>query len=362
MNNYIPFLKLKRNEISALKNLSQKILNELTVFFDFPASKDLTADEFIKKADSVYRSIKKNLCGLNFYLDTYDIDSSLIINGNCCYQYLIDKFNGLPIVPVTGIDREPEHQMVIIDAVQNHQLSTERIALRISETDYQSFATIRQDVNDILNCLNLFDEIDLILDSRIYQDLSSVDYTSTICNFIDNFAGYCNDNAIKLGKIIISGSSIPASIRDVAEPNSSTIVERAELFVYQNVLHQIDRSYNLFLGDYGITSPDYSDLDIPKTAMLKVLAPRIIYSYDNLHYISRGGAIQTHARGFSQYNDQANTIISNDFYRGSDYSWGDDLLYEIGYNSKGTGPGSIIAPALNTHITYMFCDYTPEEH
>lgn len=107
-----------------------------------------------------------------------------------------------------------------------------------------------------------------------------------------------------------------------------------------------------------MVSPNYSDLDIIPEAMLNVTAPKILYPFDNYHYIIRGGALKTHPRRFAQYFDLAETLVAKNFFRGRDYSFGDRFLEE---KSCGTGncvtPASIIKPAVNAHITFMFKDY-----
>ena len=133
---------------------------------------------------------------------------------------------------------------------------------------------------------------------------------------------------------------------------------RVELDIFDGVYDEIVDNFSVVLGDYGIVSPDYSDIGIPPEAMLNVLAPKILYTFDRQHYITRGGAISTHERGFLQYNDLAAEIIAKPFYRGADYSFGDNYIEE---KSRSVGkivmPGTIIKPTVNLHITYMLNDY-----
>ena len=115
---------------------------------------------------------------------------------------------------------------------------------------------------------------------------------------------------------------------------------------------------NMVLGDYGVISPDYSDIKIPSNAMLNVMAPKIIYTYNRKHFIIRGGAIKTHERGFKQYNDFAEIIVLKPFYRGPGYSYGDNFIEQKSRSiGKKVMPGTIIKPTVNAHITYMMKDY-----
>jgi len=159
-------------------------------------------------------------------------------------------------------------------------------------------------------------------------------------------------------KLIVTGSSIPASIRDVAQVESEVDINRAELEIFNRVGREIGVSFDIVLGDYGTISPNYSDLNIMPEVMQNVMAPKIIYAFDNFHYIIRGGALKTHPRRYAQYFDLAEILVAKSFYRGEGYSFGDRFLEEKSY---GTGsnvtPSSIIKPTVNAHITYMFKDY-----
>lgn len=86
----------------------------------------------------------------------------------------------------------------------------------------------------------------------------------------------------------------------------------------------------------------------------RVMTPRITYSYDNNHYIIRGGALATHVRGDDQYFDLAKIITLKPFYRGSIYSFGDGFIFEKSQSigNKVTA-SSILKPTINAHIIYM---------
>ncbi len=88
------------------------------------------------------------------------------------------------------------------------------------------------------------------------------------------------------------------------------------------------------------------------------MAPKVIYSYDDVHFVARGGALRTHARGNLQYNDIARDLCSQPFYRGPAYSFGDKFLDD---KANGLGnkvmPSTILKPTINAHITYMVRDF-----
>jgi Beta protein len=355
MIKYVPFLKLKGNEIMAVKELDADLRQTLTPFFDFPYMKERTEESFKKTARRMFRSINRHLKDIPyFYLDNYDVNSSLTVDGNNSYAYLLSIFEDLSVVPVISIDRSDDHMQAVCEAKDSGDLKSNLIALRFVAEYFESFDVVAGDIEGRLgDTFRRFDNVDLILDCRVCLNQNLDSLTSSIKLFIQNFI-----DVYSVNKIIVTGSSISASIGDILETHHEVELHRVELDVFDGVYDEIGNNFNVVLGDYGIVSPNYSDISIPPEAMLNVLAPKIIYTFDRQHYIIRGGAIRTHERGFLQYNDLAAKIITKPFYRGADYSFGDNYIEE---KSRSVGnnvmPSTIIKPTVNLHITYMLNDY-----
>ncbi|WP_419204682.1 beta family protein [Bordetella trematum] len=191
------------------------------------------------------------------------------------------------------------------------------------------------------------------MDNRLCLNVNAEDRSQKIVSFINSAV-----DRLDIYAFIISGSSISASIRDILNVEKEHHHARTELDIYRNTVPHL-RGRNIYLGDYTVVSPYYSDVDIPKEAMQNVTAPKVIYSYGSNHYIARGGAIKTHKRGLHQYNDIAAHIVKQPFYRTPGYSYGDNFIYlkSLGQGNKVT-PGSILKPTINLHITYMLRDFT----
>ncbi len=355
MIDYVPFLKLKSNEIMALKELDNDLLSEITPFFDYAKRPDITEENFISTADKMARSLKKNAGNLGaFYLDNYDIDSDFEVLGSCNYAYLLSLFVGLPVIPVVSIDRSEQHIMAVYEAKESGIISTDVVAFRVTPEDFQEYDLISEDIVDELDgVFNLFSNIDLVLDSRVCLTHNVDDMSGKICSFIQKFIHDYN-----VRKIIITGSTIPASISGIIGVESDTEIIRVEVEIFQRVISEIGKEFSLTFGDYGTVSPNYSDIDIPATSMRRVTAPKIIYSYDNHHYIIRGGALHTHPLAERQYEGMCSTVLSKSYYRGEDYSFGDRYLDE---KSRGEGnnatPSTMVKPLVNSHITYMCKDF-----
>ncbi|MDG4475393.1 beta family protein [Thiovibrio frasassiensis] len=354
-NRYIPFLKLKSSEILAIKELSDELKENFVPFFDFPRQKKNTQLAFKSTTEKMVRSMSSHLKeNFNFYLDNFDIDSILEIDSINNYAYLLKSFSEFNVIPVVSIDRCAEHLAAVVDAKSSGELSSVVFALRLVPEDFASYDAVADEISDaLIEIFALFDSVDLIFDCRVClgQDLKQLKIN--IVEFANDFS-----KDYPLRKLIVAGSSIPASIRDVAGAESEVELTRPELKIYKSVEKEIGQIYDVVLGDYATVSPFYSELDIMPEIMQNVTAPKIIYSFDDQHYIIRGGALKTHQRGFAQYFDLAAVLVSKNFYRSAEYSFGDHYLSEKSLGiGKNVTPSSIVKPTLNAHISYMLKDF-----
>lgn len=355
MNNYTPFLKLKTNEVTALSEVDISLQSELTPFFDFPRdNKTMSEDKFITKAGKAKKSIAKHLKNIpSFYLDNFDIDSNLTIDGDSNYKYLLELFSNLPMIPVVGIDRNDEHINSVINAKETGILNGNKIAIRFTPEDFEEYELVADDIEDMLNeVIKMFQEVDIIFDCRVCINQNVNTLSSNIIDFIKKFT-----DTYEVNKVIITGSSIPASIADIISTDTEIEQLRNELNIFNTVVNTPSMIFNLFLGDYGVVSPNYSDIDIKDSLMRTVTAPKILYPYDKKHFIIRGKGLQQY--GNEQYNVLSKIITLKSFYRGKEYSYGDNFLEEKSLNiGNQVTQSSILKPTINAHITYMLNDYT----
>ena len=354
MNNYVPFLKLKVNEVAALSVLENDVKSVITPFFDLPKKDAMTPLSFKDLVKKAAASIEKNLKGINvFFLDNFDIDDRLLVDGSNNYEFVIKTFSNMVFIPVIGLDRSAHRNNLVFESKKRGLIKSDVAAVRLSVEDFESFELVRDDIADFLmQGHKLFSKWALILDNRFcfYVDIKR--RAEVISNFLNDAQGLFDPDLV-----VVTGSSVPSSIRDVVAVESEATHSRVELSIYREVAKRVD-GHNLCLGDYTIVSPLYSDLDIPPEAMQNVIAAKIIYSYNDVHYVARGGALKTHPRGRLQYNDIAMRIVSKPFYRGASYSFGDNFLNEKA-NGLGSGitPSSILKPTINTHISWMVKDF-----
>ena len=349
---YVPFLKFKVNEIAAVKALSVVDKRRLSPFFDLPRRDILDSGTLKSLIDIAHRKYEINLTALPFfYLDNFDINDNILINGDDNYLYALEKFSTANIVPVVGIDRSERRNEVVIETKKNELIQLDTVALRVGAEDLVSYTLIEDELNELFDKLNEhFVDFHLIIDNRVCHNIDINARAAQIIKFIDDIS-----EDIEFDKIIVTGSSITASIKDLLDPNSDITIERSELKLFDKVQDEVE---DVVLGDYTSVSPNYSDVKIPGEYMRKVTAPKLMYIFDEHLYLRRGGAIDGHPRGNKQYNDLSAILIAEPFFRGGLYSFGDKYIEEKANNiGNDASPSTIPKALINAHIAYMLNDF-----
>jgi hypothetical protein len=347
---YVPFLKSKQNEIHALAGLNKDILLKIVPFFDYPKKAGNKAGDIGAAIGSLAKKFKTHLSDVSeFYFDIYDLDNDLEIEGKHLYEFILQEFSDLPLVPVVSVDRSDAHQESVVQAMNSKHISSSAVAFRVTPEDFQSFDAISEDIDNILGPIfSLFDSVDLVFDCRICAGLNAEKVSKQIDGFTRSFA-----SNYPVRRVVITGSSIPASAADILTPNSEEFVDRREIDIYGSAKSL--GAANYLFGDYTTISPDYSDADIPAEQMQGRITAKLIYSFVGQHYFIRGGSLKT--KGRDQYYDLAAVLCSKEFFRGPTYSIGDAYFYE---KSRREGAqcyvNTVIRPAIDAHITYVVQD------
>ncbi|WP_335957983.1 beta family protein [Acinetobacter bereziniae] len=348
--NYIPFLKFKVNEVGALKELEIHLKETLTPFFDLPRKENISEEAFKKMIEQLVRKYELNLKAFSeFYLDNFDIDDSLKISGDENYKFALEKFINTPLIPVVGLDRSPQRNQLVFDYAS--LLKTDTVAIRLTSEDLD-YQLNEDDLNDLLEaCNENYKKIHLIIDNRICLNIDVDERAQVIIEFIEAIT---KDK--DFDKIIVAGSSIPASIRDILDTGEQKILDRDEISIYRIVKAHHN---TICLGDYTVVSPNYSDVQVRGELMGKVTTPKVFYPFSDKMFATRGYALETHPRGHQQYNDLSLIVIGQSFYRTKINSFGDNYIYEKAHLicKKNVTPSSIPKPLVNLHISFMLKNF-----
>lgn len=352
-HNYTPFFKFKTNEVAGLSVLSSRLKAEVTPFFDLPRKNGMTRADFEKSVDSCYKKAEKYLTAFPYiFIDSFDIPDTIAKGGSPNCRVVIEAFADFEYVPVLGLDRAADHNQAIFDAKAADEIISDTVVVRFQPDEFASFDLIEDDLIELVNTgSGLFSSWIFVFDCRVCLESDRMKLAKNIANFVS-----AANKAIEVEKYIVVGSSIPASITDIAKPSDKSVIARAELEIFHAAQSMLGGAL-LSLGDYTIVSPTYSELTISPELLLSVTAPKVFYAFKNCHYIVRGGRIKT--GGYGQYDDICEEIVSKAFYRQAPYSWGDNFikLRADGHRERNITPSTILKPTICAHIEYMAKDY-----
>lgn len=165
-----------------------------------------------------------------------------------------------------------------------------------------------------------------------------------------------NINAIQsqlsniLQDLSISYSGLNVSVISTSFPPQKTqnkdvweVIPNLDLPLYFNLKSSF-KEINLIYGDYGSTNPTSAIEYVPGMQII----PCVTY-YDNYYwYQMKTGS----SHEFNKFVDLANCIISEPFYHGNGFSWGDTYINAIATQSSGNGnSGTWNGIRINQHVT-----------
>jgi hypothetical protein len=353
MNNYVPFLKFKSNEVIAIGELSADVFERVSPFFDFPRpNEDKTTETFLSDIKRLSKSVSKHIPNIQeLYVDTYDYDHADYIDGKYSYYRLVESLKDIKVVPVVSIDRSDDHLNAVLELQGNTIVQSDVVALRLTIEDFANYNVVKDEISEFLGGIfDRFEEIDLIFDCRVCSSLDEGDAAQKIVNFSRLF-----EQSYAVRKKITTGSSIPASISEILPVNSELDLDRKEIQIYQGVIGELNNDEFIF-GDYATVSPNYSDVKIIPEMMQNIMTAKLTYTYADKHFLIRAGSLKTN--GYGQYFDLARSLVSRNFFRGENYSNG-DAYFEEKSRREGSNcmPGTIIKPSVNAHITFVVRDF-----
>jgi Beta protein len=347
MITYVPFLKAKRGELTAMGELTPKVKQAICPFLDFPRKKaQYDSHAYASTAHSIATSLKKHWGDdAEFYFDDLDIAQNLKVEGEHQYAYVLGALRELQVIPVVGLDRT-NHNATVARLKRNGEIASTTVAVRAVQSDFEDFDLNKDEIAyDLSDVFEGFEDIHLILDCRLCSGANVPTTAQQIAAFAQKFCAVYS----KARRVIVTGSSIPASIRDVIAVDSTETVARRELEIITKARDLSD--LNLIVGDYATVSPFYSDADLDPKLMQTVMTPRLIYPFKHSFFVTRGVSMKS--GGQEQYVGLTTELCAQGFFRRS-YSTGDDYFYE---KSQGIGKnatnGTVVKPSVVAHITYM---------
>lgn len=320
---YIPILKWKQGEQGALKELSAIVKNSIIPLIqitpDFNESKLVSTIKFWEDTPLYFDVLP----------ECYEEDDKI-------YFRILEKFNPDYTIPVLSLNDD-------IDVIRKaNSLSNLGFALRIVSSDTEYVENVLKQIIQNFNP----GSIDLILDIKhINQENYNEKYIvlKSILSDISSINDYRN--------VILATSSFPNTLTAVERYELSTI-ERLDWSFWKKCVDKLNKKFNINLiySDYVVDTPNY-------VAYIPGMSPlfKIRYTSDDNFIILKGQTIKKGGLEPDSISDLCQTLVTSCYFKGSDFSWGDEYIYEH-CNNSAKSYGNLttwIKVGTNHHITFV---------
>ena len=336
---YSPFVKTKRGESKALKELDSRVKHSIVPFFDVLAlSRGVTSESDVHKHLEKQVSMvelawaDQNIC----YVDLYDVNPAARaldgVHPLTLINALLEK-KKISYVPVAGLARDLNY-LVALRSVVNDGGSA--LALRLEVEDLLLPSNLKVKILTLvseLGAVNL--PLHILIDCRslVGQDVRKLkNAIQTALPVIRSLSPV---------RITLAASSMEANVSGFKK-NTINRIKRDDLALWIDVCQA--GAWDVGFGDYGVIHPDYVDLD-----------PTVIKPTAKIRYTT--GSEWIFVKGFrwiddtSQHHHLSKQLAACSEFRGDD-SWGGHYIESaaVGRSKYGTLE-TWVTVDQNSHIT-----------
>ncbi len=307
---YMPIIKSKRGEFTAVRLLGNDTKQHIAPFFDvlppnrFAKKPKTLAEHLVWVAEHTARAWATQQ---PVWVDTFDVGPEIVSGNQVAIEYLIRAMleRKLRIVPVTGFQREAEHDEGILHLLAENSTG---IAIRLEEEDLLLPTRLGALIDDRLKYFELdAANVDLIIDLRYLDDTPPTAAVAQLTRAIQNLP-----HLPSWRQTIFAASSMPNTLKGVCDRDASGYLARGEWAIWSALRDAPIKRVPTF-GDYTTVPPLYSEMDTRMIA--KHLGPNVKYTVENRWFVSRGQSFQEH--GGAQYFDIASEIAGLEEFRGA---------------------------------------------
>lgn len=332
MSIYFPLLRWKLGERSALANLTPAVKNQINPIIEFPPDCDYNDQKLLNFCDTTVNDWGINL---PFFLDLSSVDYDGAPNGtNHPALALLGAAHQrqLTLLPIISLNMDPDLFIAIQQAYRSGYCSN--IALRITEEEEDTAAN---DASEMIRDLGVKQsDVDLVIDLRDVSNGAIRVKIRSLNALVAQFGtGYRRS-------IVLSGA-IPGDLGNYIGTDDDGYIPRHDWRLWLQT-RRIQNLNHLLFGDYTTIPCEFRD--IPYMG-----APKAKYTLEEEWFVIKGHR----ARGRdNQRQMQALVIVNSNFYRGPQYSFGDNRIYQCSDGSWGPGnPTNWVTNDINQHITFV---------
>lgn len=346
---YVPLLKGKEGELSALEELASDVRANVTPLIEVPR----VPYDFVNERPS--RSIDQHVGGLaerlnrawsggRAYLDlSVFSDEERMGDGRLPLDAVLGdcRENSLIVAPVLSLE-STDDVLAVARSHINACGSGACIRLRVSDFEDDESDPNNQ-VDHVLESLQAAPQVvDLLLDLEALEGDSArnVLVARSVLQMLPR-AGQWRSQ-------ILAASSFPSDLSDV---DAATVrhLPRREWELWMSLQRRPKQLPTPFVfGDYAIAHPVPTELD-PRTMRMSA---SIRYTANDSWLVVKGRNVRQY--GFEQYFELCRTLVARPEYSGRAFSWGDRFIDDCAFERSGPGNATTWRKVgTNHHITLV---------
>ncbi|MCM1566082.1 MAG: beta family protein [Dehalobacter sp.] len=315
---YVPILKWKAGEKSALQHLTEDQKSKIIPIIEFTEYQEpkTVLDDF------------KKWYNHPIYIDTIRIDE-----GTGEYLTALINLSGEnnEIFPVLYFDNFPE----LADELYR---TTKRFLIRIpvpEDVDGADYSTIFSCITDWHTGKEV--SLDIILDLGVVESKKDANLLYAELKNVLNI--YVKKNK-SFNKVIIAATSFPEDLSCISA-GESIFFDRYDIVIFEKIFSQPNLASiknRLVFSDYGVSKFTETELDFSK---LKYgVLPKSKYTTPKKYWVLKGAKDHFTKTWIKDHKDIALEILNSRYFYGEDFSFGDLEIKERAMSLNGKGPGN----------------------
>lgn len=318
---YVPVLKIKRAEKSALEDLGARHPGRFTPLLEIvsrKADKPLSA-HIDTTFDKLFQSVAMFT---SCFLDTRE----LATDGEAASLNVFERARaeGMDFVPVVGFTRPVGNAAAL-------QYRENGVALRITREEMEA-GGLAHEIHEFLHANALTEhEVDLVMDMGDVSDMIAVGVSLLACNFLQHVPSHT-----KWRTFTLSGCAFPSSMGKVGR-NAHLLVDRSEWVAWKDLYNQRANLGRLpTFSDCAIQHPKGVEGFDPKTMAASASARHATGD----HWLLVKGESTKVRKSSTQFPKIAKSIVTNRYgshYRGRQHCTGCKLIDDAAIGAPNLG-------------------------